>query len=443
VSGENYLLIVACILGALLGFNLSTKYFVLALPLAAVALVGGGLYGFAYHNLVIPWFYPSMGLLLSGLGVFSERALMREKTNQTLRAALQGVVSDDRLAEIIDHPERLVLEPSARVVTIMFIDIVGFSVLSETQAPKDAFKHLKQILNILTETVHEFGGVVDKTLGDGILAFFGYNYDGKEAHKNHADMAIRCAFNIQKRAIARDLDASEHLRPLYPLRIGINTAEVYIGDLGDSRSIDFTLIGHGVNFAQRLESACDPYSILIGATTRDMAAIFGELRLVPNKRYIQIKHHETLLEAWECDPFINNPAVRRTAEQAFRDYAGIKRADARWPMPQEIDVRINTQLGTGRLVNFSVSGLAVEMPAYLAKGINISLGFDHDDPEFIDMLNEAGVKRVIAEVRWGRPLTNNTYLHGFLIKNLDANQKDAIVEAFRLLLRKNQTITAA
>src|SRR5690606_38021340 len=138
--------------------------------------------------------------------------------------------------------------------------------------------------------------------------------------------------------------------------IGINSDEVYIGDLGDSRKVDFTLIGNGVNFAQRLEAACDPYSILIGASCKD--AIFDpdhlNVRLV--KKYIQIKHHDDLREAWEIDPFVDRSRERTKALNAFRDYVGISRIETRWLVPDDMRIDIETSFGKGHLVNFSESG---------------------------------------------------------------------------------------
>src|SRR5690606_6374571 len=102
------------------------------------------------------------------------------------------------------------------------------------------------------------GGYVDRTLGDGMLCVFGYSAEGGPGESQyHADQALTCAAAIQRKNIQRILDARSTGDAVFPLRIGINTAGVFIGNLGDSVNSDFTVIGNGVNFASRLEHSCD------------------------------------------------------------------------------------------------------------------------------------------------------------------------------------------
>src|SRR5690606_24022865 len=108
--------------------------------------------------------------------------------------------------------------------------------------------YLKDLMDRLRKEIHAFDGVVDRVLGDGLLAFFGYHYDGRKAYDNHASQALACAVSIQRNNVQACLDAPEDT-PIFPLRIGINTDSVYFGNLGDSSGIDVTLIGSGVNLA--------------------------------------------------------------------------------------------------------------------------------------------------------------------------------------------------
>src|SRR5690606_9173672 len=109
-----------------------------------------------------------------------------------------------------------------KVVSIMFIDIVGFSAISESRSPEEVFKYLKDLMDRMRSEIHAHGGVVDRVLGDGLLAFFGYHYDGRKASDDHASQALAAALVIQRQNVEHCLKAGDG-DPIFPLRIGINT----------------------------------------------------------------------------------------------------------------------------------------------------------------------------------------------------------------------------
>lgn len=420
----------AGLLGILLGLRLRATAFWVTIGLVALLVGGTGLALFAFRGLVVPWLGAAIGLFAGGLAAFVERTRFDEKQRDELRAALDGAVSPERLRDLLARPGALSLEPTGRVVTIMFIDIVGFSLAAEKQTPREAFTSLRELMGALTECVHERGGVVDKTIGDGMLCFFGYHYDGTEIVRDHADQALRCAVEIQRRALERQL-ASPQGSPIYPLRIGINTAAVYIGDLGGKRKIDLTIIGHGVNFAKRLESACDTYSIMIGASTRDTIVDLGSIGVRPVKRLLQIKHFNDLVEAYECDPFENEQERRAGAIKAYRLFAGIDRMEQRFPVPDGVAFTVSSKYGAGSLVNFSHSGLGVRMDRYLGRGVTLSLMIDDGSGELSARLREMGLAPLVCEVRWGKPAGQGAEILGLLIKNLGEEQRRVLHEELR------------
>lgn len=310
----------------------------------------------------------------------------------------------------------------------MFVDIVGFAKVAETHNAEECFLHLKSILSRIADYVKKYGGKVDKTMGDGVLCVFGH--DGLA---DHAARALRCAVALQRESL--DIDIQSHLksRPVYPLRIGINTGEVFMGDLGDSLHPDVTVIGHGVNIANRLEAACDGYSIMLGATSYSTIREYDELNLSPRKRLVQIKHHDELLVAYECNPFEDRPELLNQAIDAYRNFAGISRKETRWPVPSAAGAVVACDAGEGPLVDFSDNGFSVRLPTYLARGIQLHLEIKLPNPALVAKLRDSGIDRMVGEVRWGRP-AGDAYLHGFQLKFRHRDQSDKFVNTLKDVL---------
>jgi class 3 adenylate cyclase len=385
------------------------------------------LYAFSFHGVVMPWLFMLTGYAGAALTLFAEKTRVGEKKSQMLRNALEGSVAPDDLKTILKRPESINFEARERVVTLMFIDVVGFSLLAENMLPRMAFDNLKRMLATIAETIHAHGGIIDKTLGDGLLCYFGYRFDVDSSSPDHAEKALRCAIKIQMENIAKNIEAAERGEPVYPLRIGINTSSCYLGDLGAGDRIDFTVVGNGVNFAKRLEGACEMHSVLIGATTYDLVKSIGLAAAAFSKRFIRIKHHSELVEAHEFDPIHENPELRLAAVEGFRRCANIERVDQRWPVHDATKIQVTCDFGDTTLVNFSHNGLGLKMKQPLAKGTRLNVTLDSAGGVLKGLLIKDGIDLLQGEVRWGYAEAGE-HVHGVLITNLDERQSDALVQ---------------
>lgn len=427
ISGDVFYILLMALLGAVMGSALSAIWFWTGLSTLVVTSVSACLYLFIYHSLVIPWLLPISAGVSTALTVFARRSLLTERKTRALRQALEGVVPARDLQEVLKHPDRVSLEPRERVVTIMFIDVVGFSLIAERMLPRAAFENLKSMLARVGETVHEYGGVIDKTLGDGLLCYFGYRFDRDTTSPDHAEKALLCARKIQEENILRNIHAAENDEPVYPLRIGINTASCYLGDLGSESRIDFTLVGNGVNFAKRLEGACEMHSVLLGSTTYDLVRgmLLGEEFF--SRRLIQIKHHSELVEAYEFDPFVQKQDLRKVATQGFRKCVNVERVEIRRPVPESALISVSTDFGNGRLVNFSQKGLALSLPQLLAKGTRLNIILDTPGGALRTQLQKESLDVLHGEVRWGYS-EGDRFVHGIAIGNLTEPQGRALLQ---------------
>ena len=158
-----------------------------------------------------------------------------------------------------------------RNVTILFVDITGYTALSRKVDDEEVFYLIRQYLEQLAEDVYRYEGIVDKFTGDGLMAIFG----APIAYENNAERAVRAALDMlvgvgQLRQLAQ-IDYDVDLQ----VRIGLNAGEVVVGGVGSDVMMDYTAIGDTVNFASRLEGAAQPGSVYVSDSVyRQTKAIF-------------------------------------------------------------------------------------------------------------------------------------------------------------------------
>jgi class 3 adenylate cyclase len=182
-----------------------------------------------------------------------------------------------------------------RIVTVLFADLVGFSGLAEHSDPEQVKRLIDSCFERLVADVHEFGGSVDKILGDGILALFG----APIAHEDDAERAVRTALRM--------LDTVHAYRSESPLdlRIGISTGEVLVGTLAGT---DYTAMGDVVNLAQRLQAEAQPGEVVVGETTHQLTS--DVIRFVADGEVLP-KGRDTPVSIWRAVEATARPGLRR------------------------------------------------------------------------------------------------------------------------------------
>jgi adenylate cyclase len=149
-----------------------------------------------------------------------------------------------------------------RVLTVMISDVADFTRVAETMPPGKLVHHLSRYFGVLERAVHDFGGVVDKFMGDGMLAFF----NAPHRAYNHAAQACHAALDAQRSLKHLGLELEAEDAPVFRTRIGLATGEVLVGNIGTAQRLSYTVIGDAVNLASRLEMLNKAYGTAILAS---------------------------------------------------------------------------------------------------------------------------------------------------------------------------------
>ena len=143
--------------------------------------------------------------------------------------------------------------------TLLFSDVRGFTTITETLGAQGTVSLLNEYFDIMVEAISEQGGMVDKFIGDAIMAGFGIPV----AHEDDEDRGVRAGINMIKNLWDWNVQREKEGKMPVDMGLGLNTDTVVSGNIGSSKRMDYTMIGDGVNLAARLESACKQYSARI------------------------------------------------------------------------------------------------------------------------------------------------------------------------------------
>ena len=199
-----------------------------------------------------------------------------------------GLAERDQVRDLLDKnvsPEvaaQLMKEGSGlggeeREVTVLFADLRGFTTLSENLPPREVVALLNRYLDLMSEAIEAEGGVIDKFIGDEVMALFGAPVEGT----NSALRAIKAALGMRKALAALNAELAAEGQPPLAFGIGINTAPDIAGNIGSQRRLNYSVIGDGVNLAARLQTQTRnsefATDMIISASTLALALVGGKI----------------------------------------------------------------------------------------------------------------------------------------------------------------------
>ena len=239
-------LLILCISGLLIAFLINRFGITMGLVSAgtlmfSICLLG---YYFILRGFLIDVTWSLISMLLIATQQFYLNFRTQYKLRQQIKKQFEHYLDPRQVKQLQDNPELLKLGGERRYCTFLFTDVRGFTSLSEKLEPEQVTEIMNKALTIQSDAVKKYGGMVDKYIGDAMMAIFNAPLD----LDMHEDRAILTAIEIKKKMREAGLGID--------IGIGINSGVAVIGNMGSETRFDFTALGDAVNLAARMESSC-------------------------------------------------------------------------------------------------------------------------------------------------------------------------------------------
>ena len=252
---------------------------------------------FLITKVYIGFSVPLISTTLTFVSIMVIKFLTASKEKAFIHNAFSKYLAPEVITDIINNPDKLNLGGEKRVMTAIFTDIRGFSTISEKLDPQQLVRLLNLYLTKMSNIIMENRGTIDKYEGDAIIAFFG----APLFTEDHAILAVRSAIAMKDAEIEfNKLIEEEKLSPMPVFtRIGINTGDMVVGNMGAENKMDYTIMGNAVNLAARLEGVNKQYNtggILTSEYTRDKIGDEFLIRRLDRVRVVGINTPVRLFE---------------------------------------------------------------------------------------------------------------------------------------------------
>ncbi|MBF12936.1 MAG: hypothetical protein CMF46_01045 [Legionellales bacterium] len=316
----------------------SIAYQVVTFLIFSLSTLGLSHYAFVYHSIL---FDASMIILIMTMCFLWETIahfLYEEREKKHIQNAFKQYLSPAMVNELSSSKEKLKLGGEQKSMTILLCDIKNFTQLSElfSNDPETLTTTINQILTPLSDLILKHGGTIDKYIGDCIMAFWNAPIDTANHQQRALDAAIEMkqslpAINQSIQSTLQSFGAQE-----IGIRIGINTGQCIVGNIGSNRRFDYSVLGDTVNLAARLESLGKTYQtdLLIGEETYshvdqdrliklDRICVKGKSKPVSiytnltNKNDPDLKKHRAFLEAYSQGNWSQAAMVATNNKQLF------------------------------------------------------------------------------------------------------------------------------
>lgn len=284
----------------------------LASAASTVVLIG------AYAALSGGWFFaPATPIAAAGfalLGVTAEHFWLERRRRLEVQSMFGSYVDPEVVELLVRDPTAIRLGGERRAATVFFCDLAGFTNLSEQVPPDQLLILVNGYLQQTSDCLLEHGAYIDKYIGDAVMAVFG----APKPLPNHALSACRGALAAQKLLALRNQQLAERFGRTLGMRIGINTGEMIVGNLGSERKRNYTVLGDAVNLASRLEGANKEFGTSILLSDATARAVEDQLIVRPLTA-LRVKGKQTAIPVFEL---VGEPGGLSAEQEAFlRVYA--------------------------------------------------------------------------------------------------------------------------
>ena len=249
----------------------------LSLLLAITLVLAGGPYVlFAQWDIFFNPIDAISFMLLTYIINISVKAYFETKHKNFITRQFGRYISPELVKQIAKSEEDVPLGGINKELSILFLDIRGFTTLSEKLRPEEVVDLLNTMFDLITEKALENRGTIDKFIGDAAMILFNAPLDVP----NHEYYAVKTGYDIQKGMERVRAEVLEKYGVTISIGIGINTGEVVVGNIGSYLRVDYTAIGDNVNIASRIESNTVANQILVSETTYERTKEYFEYNCI-------------------------------------------------------------------------------------------------------------------------------------------------------------------
>lgn len=322
---ESYLMVVLSILvSSLLVVYLIKKFNTFMSFVISIGLILG------YIFLVIKVFetgtimnlvYVPLSIILTNGGVVTYYYIIEKNEKKKVISAFGKYVSPKVVNEIMVNPSKLKLGGESKTLTVLFSDIRGFTSVSEKLSPEELVKHLNEYLTSMTDIiVDDYNGLVDKYMGDAIMAFWGAPLDDeKQTH-----LACSASIEMMKSLELLREKWKKEGKPELHIGIGLSVGKCVVGNMGSKKRFDYTAMGDSINIGSRLEGLTKEYGVPI-IISGDTAEKVKEEFLVRELDYVVVKGKKEPIKIFELICKKNEATEEQTKkkecfEKGFKKY---------------------------------------------------------------------------------------------------------------------------
>jgi class 3 adenylate cyclase len=237
---------------------------------------------------------PSLSFAMTFFAMEAASGTEARAQRKFIESVFSRHVAPEVVGQILNDPTRMTsLEGERRTMTFLFTDVADFTTLSERMEVKELARVLNAYLEVMTELVQKHGGMVDKFIGDAVVAIFNAPID----LAGHAEAAVRCALEMERFSSRFTAEQGIQGTPFGKTRIGIHTGSAMVGNFGSRTRHNYTASGDAVNTAARLEGLNKYFgtSVSVSGATR---ALCGSIGFRPTASVV-LKGKSTAIEVWE------------------------------------------------------------------------------------------------------------------------------------------------
>lgn len=238
-----------------------------------VIILGVAVFVFVYFSYVLSVVSAILAVLGGYVMSTTYHLVTERKERMLIKSMFSTYVNPSLVDELVAHPERLVLGGRREELTVLFSDIEGFTAMSEHLPPESLVSILNEYFSVMSGLIFQNDGTLDKYEGDAIMAFWG----APIPQADHAVRACLTALQMQQSLVQLNEDWKKLGRPPLRVRIGLNTGDMVVGNMGAIGKFAYTVIGDSVNLASRLEGANREYRTGIMVADRTYELVRGEI----------------------------------------------------------------------------------------------------------------------------------------------------------------------